>query len=437
MRRAALSTIMAAAIALLARAQSTAISGRVVADVQLLHIRYEAGRRRLVPAGGAARVTDDLGRYRLYALPPGQYAVSATIGDVGSADLPNYTRSYFPGTANASEARFVSIGASEDLVGIDFSMARTQTARVAGKMVDSAGAPTTGGTVQLMPSQRSTSVISVPIGARILPDGQFEFANVAPGAYVIQAYRGRSKGWIEGEFGTLPVSVNGADLTGLILHTSSGSSITGRVTFDTFNGSKPPAASAIELSPIPIDFDLSPPNNWAVAEIHTDWSFDIEGVNGPRRLQLTRVPPGWALKEIRVNRLDATDRPLPFGRTDQSLSGVEVVLTDRISEVSGTIADVGAKPVAGARLVAFSIDRDRWYPASRYVRTAAAGSDGAFTLSGLPFGTYYAAAVARLPAEGEDAWRDPAFLESLRSRASTVTLGEAQKISLSLRLAER
>ena len=202
MRRAALSTIMAAAITLLARAQSTAISGRVVADVQLLHIRYEAGRRRLVPAGGAARVSDDLGRYRLYALPPGQYAVSATIGDVGSADLPNYTRSYFPGTPNASEARFVSIGASEDLVGIDFSMARTQTARVAGKMVDSAGAPTTGGTVQLMPSQRSTSVISVPIGARILPDGQFEFANVAPGAYVIQAYRGRSKGWIEGKFGT-------------------------------------------------------------------------------------------------------------------------------------------------------------------------------------------------------------------------------------------
>jgi carboxypeptidase family protein len=34
------------------------------AAVQLLHIRYENGRRRLVPAGGAAHASDDLGRYR-------------------------------------------------------------------------------------------------------------------------------------------------------------------------------------------------------------------------------------------------------------------------------------------------------------------------------------------------------------------------------------
>lgn len=410
------------------------------ASVQVLYIRYEAGRRRLVPAGGAARVTDDLGRYRLYALPPGRYAVSATIGDVGSADLPGYTRSYFPGTPNASEAQFVSMGVSQDLVGIDFSMARTRTSRVAGRILDAAGAPTTGGTVQLMPSRQSTSVTSVPVGARILPDGRFEFANVPPGAYIIQAYRGRSKGWIEGEFGALPVSVNGTDVTDLILQMSSGSSIKGRITFDTYNGSKAPSRSAIDFSPIPIDFDLSPQNNLAVAEIHDDWSFDIEGVNGPRRLQLTRVPPGWTLKEILVNRLDATDRPLVFGRKDQSLTDVEVVLTDRVSEVGGTIADESAKPVAGAHIVAFSMDRDRWYPASRYVRTAAAGSDGAYTLSGLPLGSYYAAAVARLPSEGpgdDDAWQDPAFLESLRSRASTVTLGEAQKISLSLRLAAR
>jgi hypothetical protein len=407
------------------------------ASVQVLHIRYEAGRRRLVPAGGAGRVTDDLGRYRLYALAPGRYVVSATIGDVASADLPGYTRSYFPGTANPSEAQFASMGVSQDLAGIDFTMARTRTARVAGKLIDAAGAPTTGGTVQLMPSRQSTSVTSVPVGARILPDGQFEFANVPPGAYIIQAYRGRSQRWIEGEFGTLPVTVNGRDVTDLTLQTSSGSSIKGRFTFDTYNGSKPPAASAIELTPIPIDFDLSPQNNWGIAEIHADWSFDLAGVNGPRRLQLTRVPPGWALKEIRVNRIDVTDRPRPFGRKDQSLSDVEVVLTDRVSEVSGTIADDRAKPAPGARIVAFSMDRDRWYPASRFLRTTIAGSDGTFTLSGLPYGSYYAAAVAQLPTEGEDAWQDPAFLESLVTRASTVTLGEAQKISLSLRLASR
>ena len=74
-----------------------------------------------------------------------------------------------------------------------------------------------GGTVRLMPSERSTSVTTVPVGARILPDGRFEFPNVPSGQYVIHADRGRSNSWTEVEFGMLPVAVNGADVTNLLL----------------------------------------------------------------------------------------------------------------------------------------------------------------------------------------------------------------------------
>ena len=71
------------------------------ASVQLLQVRYQAGRRRLVAAGGAARLTDDLGRFRIYGRRAGQYIVSATSAVSQSAELPGYTRSYFPGTPNA------------------------------------------------------------------------------------------------------------------------------------------------------------------------------------------------------------------------------------------------------------------------------------------------------------------------------------------------
>lgn len=401
------------------------------ASVRVLVVGYERGRKRLVPAGVGARLTDDLGRYRLHSIGPGQYIVSASVGDVASADLPGYTRGYFPGTATPGEAQFVSVNVGQDTTGIDFSLSRVRTARVAGKLLNAAGEPTSGGSLQLAPSSTSSAVTSVPVGARILPDGRFEFANVPPGQYVIRADRGRLTTWAEGEFGTMLVAVSGTDVTDLTVQTSSGSAIKGRFVFDANDASKMPAASAIEFSPMPFDFDLAP-GNTAIAEIRADWSFELAGINGPRRLQLSRVPDGWTLQEVRVRGIDVTDRVRPFGRAEQSLSDVEVVMTDRVSELSGVITDDHGQPTPGVHVIVFSTARDRWYPASRFLRKAMAGTGGAFTVAGLPFGTYYAAAIAKLPVEGDDAWQDVAFLETLVSRAPTVTVRDGQKQSVML-----
>jgi hypothetical protein len=115
--------------------------------------------------------------------------------------------------------------------------------------------PAVGGSLRLMPGQGSTSVTAVPVGARILPDGRVRISERTVGS-VIHADRGRSNSWTEGEFGMLPVTVNGADVTNLILQMGTGSSIHGRFAFETFNNSKPPTPSAIDLSPIPVDLDL-------------------------------------------------------------------------------------------------------------------------------------------------------------------------------------
>ena len=419
-----------------------AVNGRVFDElgdpmqgvsVQLLQVRYQAGRRRLVGAGSASISTDDLGRFRVSSVSSGQYIVSATVGGVSTAELPGYTRSYFPGTPTASEAQFVAVAVSQELSGIEFSMSRARTATISGTLLDAAGQPSTSGSVRLMPAQRSASVTAVTVGARLMKDGKFEFPNVTSGQYVIQVDRGRKNSTTEGEFGMMPVTIDGADVTGLVLQTSAGSSITGRVRFDSFLGAAAPAPGQIGITPTPIDPDQSPAVP-ASTDVHADWSFEVHGVNGPRRLRLERAPAAWTLKEIRVNGIDVTDRPLAFGKSGQSLADVEVVLTDRINTVTGTVVDDHGRPAPTAKVVVFSPDRDRWYPASRFLRVASTSDAGVALFAGLPAGSYYAAAVAALPADGDDAWQDPAFLESLVPRAESFALGEGQKQTLSLKL---
>jgi protocatechuate 3,4-dioxygenase beta subunit len=421
------------------------LSGRVLdergdplqgARVDVLRARFDAGRRRLMSAASSPALTDDLGRYRLSGLPPGQYIVSARVGDTQTTDLPGYARAYYPGTTNPGQAQFVSIGLGQDQVGIDCTLSRTRTARISGTIVNAAGQREIVGSLTLSPSFQSTSVVDAPVGARIYGDGQFEFTNVPPGQYLIRADRGRSNGWTEGEFGTLPVAVDGTDVAGLMLQTSIGSSIHGRITFDARDPSSRPRSGSLEISPVPVDVDLAP-RSYASADIHSDWTFDIKGVNGPRRLQLVRAPAEWTLEDVRVNGVSVIDRPLPFGRREQSLQDVELVLSDRVSELTGTVTADRDAPATGASVIAFSVDRDRWYMASRFLRTTAAGERGAFSIKGLPFGSYYVAAVDRLPDEGDNGWQDPDFLAGLLRMAVTVTVREGQGQALNLKLAGR
>jgi hypothetical protein len=137
-----------------------------------------------------------------------------------------------------------------------------------------------------------------------------------------------------------------------------------------------------------------------------------------------------------VNGVDVTDRAIAFGRINQSLTDVEVVLTDAITQLDGGVADEKGRPVGAANVVVFSADRDRWYRLSRFMQRTVTAEDGRFAVEGLPFGTYHVVAVGELP-EGEDAWQDPAYLETLVTAGKTVTLIEREPVAVSLPLRAR
>jgi len=417
----------------------SSVTGRVLDELgdpvqgalmQLLRLQFQDGRRRLVSAG-YTRTTDDRGVFRIFGVPPGQYILSASAGDVSTAELPGYARTYYPGVAEASSSPFLTIGAGQAQASADITLVRQNTARVSGILRDAQGRPGLVGSLSLFPSQTASS-LAMAVGARVNDSGAFEFPNVSPGRYVIQAYRGSRNRATEGEFGVLSISVGERDLEGLTVQATAGSAIAGRLTFRGSSPDATPPRAGIDIEAVPSDPDLAPLSGRAIADIRPDWTFVLAGISGPRRIEVTRTPPGWALQEIRVRGIDVTDRPLTFGTASQSIDDVEVVLTDRVTRVTGSVRDRDGRTAAGATAIVFAPGRDRWYAQSRYMRAATVGADGAFSVEGLPPGSYYVAAVASLPAGGPGAWRDPAFLETLVAPSTNVAVGDGGRAAVNL-----
>ena len=431
-----------------ALARTSAIVGRVVdefgdpiedASVNALKIQYQAGRLHLTNST-EARSTDDLGRYRIYGLQPGRYLITAAAGQVTAyqqgVDRSGYALTYFPGTSNPGEGQWLTVSRSQDLASIDVALTPTPTARITGRVLTSNGGPF-GGSLWLSPSYRSGALVTPSLGARREADGRFEFPNVPPGDYVVQADEGKQDTGQEGEFAAQFLTVNGADLLDVRMQSAAGSTISGRVTFD---GDAAPRPRDFAIVPSPADFDRAPRQNGSIAraDVRPDLTFVMTGIHGPRRLSVAWLPDGWALKAVVAGGVDVTDVALPFGSPDQSLANVQVIVTNRLTELTGTVADSRGQASASYALLVFPSDRERWYPGSRYFRRVSPASAGNFTVRGLPPGEYSIAPVAGTSVldvlDRGDAWQDPTFLESIAPRAAQVTLTDAQTLAVSARL---
>ena len=150
------------------------------------------------------------------------------------------------------------------------------------------------------------------------------------------------------------------------MHASSGSTVTGRIIVESEAVVTP---GQLELLAQPVDPDLTVTNAGppARARISDDLHFELAGLQGPRRLRLLRVPAGFALKQIRLKGSDVTDVMLAFGRRNQSLDDVEVVLTTEVAEISGSVANAQGQPLTTTRVVVFAADPSLRYAESRFV----------------------------------------------------------------------
>src|SRR5687768_5495394 len=266
--------------------RGSVISGRIVdefgepvADVAVSAMRsvWADGLRRL-RATGRTSTTNDLGQYRIYGLPPGEYYVSATMsrgqemmvtemamvatlrgGLAPEAPRSGYAPTYYPGTASGSQAQKVSLTIGQEAQSTDFGLVPVRLVTVKGTVLGSNGNPLSG--VMVSPSPRNANesgFMSIVAGARTDPNGNFTLNGIAPGDYTLSARStmtfsqtsddgGRAvfatriiegpDGQTSQEFGSVPLSVAADDISNVMIVTSKGTSASGRVTWE--GGAKP------------------------------------------------------------------------------------------------------------------------------------------------------------------------------------------------------
>jgi len=396
--------------------------------------------------------TDDQGRYRIYGLPPGEYAVfcslpTMNVGNVretNSADVDAVLRDlragrsaatlqaapprlvslsggYLPGVPDANSAQLITLAVGEERAGADILIGALRALNVSGTSVGPGGAPMSNIMLVVVNTGTGARIIAGSGGAR---DGRFALSALPPGRYVLvgRAAENNAGETVEMPYFAETEFVLADQNLSVTLQFERGTTIEGRIVPPA--GAAPGAVESVRLGAMPVDGYTAVVPARVVATTRPDGTFTFDGV-GPGKWRVTgaSLPPNWSLRSAMLGDRDTLDAPLEV-RLGQPIADLSVTITDRPTAITGTIFDAAGQPTSEYSMVAFSTDRALWTVPRRVSSVTRLSSDGRFTITGLPPGEYYLAVSADLdPVE----LSDPAFLESLVAAAIRVAIVEGER----------
>lgn len=421
--------------------------------------------------------TDDRGMYRLFGLAPGSYLISAVsrltqaslaargttataIAGLTDAErqwassqqptrlLPppgraiSYAPIFFPGTSDAGAATPVTVRSGQEQSGIVMTMRPAPVATVSGRIINPDGQPVPTASAVMYWRQRSgpsptdalatSGVVTLPRATMSPPN--FSIGGVWPGEYTLVA---RSSGGQRGAppptpvavlWNILDITVDGTDQTDIQLQLLPGLQLTGAVTFQ--GATTPPALDTFELTLRPHGTNIS-----GVTSLRGT-------IDAEHRVLFPSIPPGrflatstiggrWFLESLIVGSRDIADLPIEVTTMGGATSGAAVTFSDQPASVEGRLVDDTGAAVTRYAIVLFPVDKTMWIAQSRRVRLAQPATDGAFSITGLPAGTYAIAAAEDITA----ADLDTALFEELLASSHQFTLARGERKQQSLKTA--
>jgi len=413
-------------------APATVISGRVLdedgepvlhAQVQALRVTYGRGGRRLSTVDSAS--TDDLGQYRLFGLPAGNYFVRASYPNAavtrgarressGAAQDEGYAPQYYPSALDPALAVVIAVRAGDEQRGIDFRFSPMHMVRVRGRVSGATTARMRGVMVGLSP-RREGGDSAAFTGCD--ESGAFDIRGVVPGSYDLIAFQGGREGALSA---WRQIEVGDTDLDGIELVLRPGADLAGRARIEAAGGA-PPSLQNARVSLL-VDDPRMPFNPPAPAAVGEDGSFVLKGVGeGVYRLDIAPLPDDCYIKSIKAGGAEAVDGRFTVG---QSGTGpIEIVLSAAGGRIEGAAA-AGDQPVPGATvvLVPESSRRDQY----GLYRDTKADQNGRFAFNGIAPGDYTLFAWDEIE---PGAWRDPAVLDKYGKQGRQIRVEEKSRQS--------
>jgi hypothetical protein len=185
------------------------------AAVEALTLRTIEGRRELQSAGASGRV-NDLGEYRIAALPAGRYYLRVWPSALHDWDW-HYVGQYYPGAVVVGDAHAVEVKAGEKR-SVDIKVSQYEGATVSGYVLGLEGVGSSAGVLHvhpyLIPEDESLSIFATRCLAE---DASFSFVGVPPGKYTIHVTSGGDPVRVGDLVAKQPVEVGKTNVSGIVL----------------------------------------------------------------------------------------------------------------------------------------------------------------------------------------------------------------------------
>ncbi|HYP08041.1 MAG TPA: carboxypeptidase regulatory-like domain-containing protein [Bryobacteraceae bacterium] len=412
---------------------NSVISGRVTdedgeamfgATVTLLEQKFLRGRRVLYSRGSAA--VNDLGEYRIPALPAGRYLLVITaaaefgpspirVRTPGQESARSYVPMYFPGVIDAASATVLELPPGQELRGIDVTLRRVPVVSVRGRAVDVSGNGIPNVNVLITSAEHAFASSLVRNVANAGADGSFLLTGIAAGPYAVIATSVAREG---PSSGVLNIQVGSRDLDDLLIRMLPPVRVAGSLK----------AGDVADLAKVRVVLDAM--------DTYSDLrSSDPAGqgntflVNnvppGRYRVRAEGVPDGFYTRSVMWNGDDVTDKGLTLST---SATAVEVTLARGASTVKGKLSSADGSPVPGGSvgLVPPDEKREDW----GLYKTAIVGVNGEFTIRNLPPGEY--AVFGYRPGADLTALQDPEYVRQVSAKATKLKVSEGQADTISV-----